>query len=415
MQDLLAGRIGRQQQRGQGEGRDQSRHQHRRETLQRATHDHGLAEGFPLDAAQVDVVADLEDAVACGNAGQRDEAHHGGHRQAHAGQPHGDHAANERQRDVRHDDAGQHGRAVARVKHQEHHRQRDQRQPDDELRRLLLSLELPFQTDEAARRQGRLVDHLADVTDHAAHVRAIGVGVDHDAAPPVLPTDLVGAVGFFHRCEAGHGQAPGGRVHQCAGQVLRAAPVVGQAQHQLVALVAIDQLRAVGAIGQGLQHADGLAGRKPCLRQALRVQAHHDLRDQHLLFHRQVHQARDARQTLSHLLGQATQGVGVVPVDLHSDLRPHPGQQVIQPVRNRLADGHLGRQRRELSADLGHHLLAVHGLAIAAHVHIDLGRVHALGMFVHLGAAGAASDLGHPRYVDDELLGQGAHAVGLGQ
>ena len=36
-------------------------------------------------------------------------------------------------------------------------------------------------------------------------------------------------------------------------------------------------------------------------------------------------------------------------------------------------------------------------------------------MAAHLGGASAAPDLAHPRHVDDELLGQGAHAVGLGQ
>ncbi len=84
-------------------------------------------------------------------------------------------------------------------------------------------------------------------------------------------------------------------------------------------------------------------------------------------------------------------------------------------MRDGLADGHLGRQRRELSANPGHHLLAVHGLAVTAQVHVDLGRVHAFGMFVHLGAAGAASHLGHPGHFADEALGQRPHAVGLGQ
>jgi hypothetical protein len=107
---------------------------------------------------------------------------------------------------------------------------------------------------------------LADVLDDAPHVAAIGVGIDDDAAAPVLAADLVGAVGLFHRRDAGHRDAPGGRVDQRARQVLRAALVVGQAQHQLVAARAVDELRAVGAIGQRLQHADRLAGCQPHLR-----------------------------------------------------------------------------------------------------------------------------------------------------
>ena len=36
--------------------------------------------------------------------------------------------------------------------------------------------------------------------------------------------------------------------------------------------------------------------------------------------------------------GQAAQGVQVVAVDLQRNLRAHAGQQVVEPVRNRLAD-----------------------------------------------------------------------------
>jgi hypothetical protein len=103
-----------------------------------------LAEASP-SKAQVDVVADLEDAVARGDAGQRDEAHQRRHRQRLAGNPQRDHAADQGQRDVAHDDEGEHRRAVAAVEHQEDHGERHQRQQGNQPRRLLLRLELAFQ------------------------------------------------------------------------------------------------------------------------------------------------------------------------------------------------------------------------------------------------------------------------------
>ena len=78
-----------------------------------------------------------------------------------------------------------------------------------------------------------------------------------------------------------------------------------------------------------------------------------------------------------------------------------------------LADGHLRRQRREPVADVGHD-----GLAVARtgfEVHVDLGRVHAFGVFVQLGPAGAPAHLGHLGHLADERLGHGTHAVGFCQ
>ena len=75
----------------------------------------------------------------------------------------------------------------------------------------------------------------------------------------------------------------------------------------------------------------------------LRVDPDHDLRDQHLLLNSQIDQARDGGQFAAHLLCQPTQGVGVVAVNLDRNLRPHAREQMVQPVRDGLANGHLCR------------------------------------------------------------------------
>jgi hypothetical protein len=92
-------------------------------------------------------------------------------------------------------------------------------------------------------------------------------------------------------------------------------------------------------------------------------------------------------------VGQTAQRVEVVAVDLQRDLRAHAGQQVVEAMADRLADAGSDRQAGQALPDVGNDLLAAAFRRLQVHVH--LGVMHALGMFVELGAAGAAADLGH--------------------
>jgi hypothetical protein len=139
-------------------------------------------------------VADLEDAVAGTDACQGNETDHGGDRQWLAGDPQGDDAANERQRNVAHDDERQHCRPIAAVEHGEDGSQGHEGKKTDQPRSLLLSLKSAFQRGEVFGRQPQLVEQAADVADDARHVRTVGVGEDDDAAAGVVTLDLVGAV-----------------------------------------------------------------------------------------------------------------------------------------------------------------------------------------------------------------------------
>jgi hypothetical protein len=87
VEDLLAGLIGADQQRHQRDAGGERGHQHRTQALERAAHDHTRPEAFTLEQRQVDVVADLEDAVARRDAGERDEADGAGHRERLVGNP----------------------------------------------------------------------------------------------------------------------------------------------------------------------------------------------------------------------------------------------------------------------------------------------------------------------------------------
>ena len=104
MQHFLAGRTGVDHQRQQCEAGRECRHQHRRHALQTAADDEVAPEGHVLVQGQIDVVADLEDAVARGDAGQRDEADHRGDRQRLAGNHSAATLPIKRQRHAAHDD-----------------------------------------------------------------------------------------------------------------------------------------------------------------------------------------------------------------------------------------------------------------------------------------------------------------------
>ena len=63
---------------------------------------------------EIDVMADLQDAVAGRDAGERDEADHRGDRQRLGGEVERDHRADQGERDVAHHDQRQRRRLIAR-------------------------------------------------------------------------------------------------------------------------------------------------------------------------------------------------------------------------------------------------------------------------------------------------------------
>ena len=67
----------------------------------------------------------------------------------------------------------------------------------------------------------------------------------------------------------------------------------------------------------------------------------------------------------------------------------------------------------EPGADVGDDLVL--GAAAGLQIDVDLGGMHAFGMLVEFGAAGAAADELHLRHLQDQLLGDQADAVALGQ
>ena len=94
-------------------------------------------------------------------------------------------------------------------------------------------------------------------------------------------------------------------------------------------------------------------------------------------------------------LGERAQRVEVVAVDLERDLGAHAGEHVVEPVADRLADVDAAGQHTEARADIGQ--IACLPRSDACESDVDLGGMHALGMLIELGAAGAAADRAAPR------------------
>ncbi|MDT4871152.1 hypothetical protein FQZ97_1062690 [compost metagenome] len=101
------------------------------------------------------------------------------------------------------------------------------------------------------------------------------------------------------------------------------------------------------------------------------IESHIDLRYQYLALDRDIDESWYGSKPPAHVLRQAAQRIEIIAIDLQRDLCPHAGKQVIQPVGNRLADGHRRRETGKLGADGGHHLLPT---AVGAlQVDVDLG------------------------------------------
>ena len=78
-----------------------------------------------LAQSEIDVVADLENAVAGRDPRQRDEANHAGDGQRLTGQRQRRDRTDQRQRHPAHDDQGQHGGAIAAVENRKDQRERN--------------------------------------------------------------------------------------------------------------------------------------------------------------------------------------------------------------------------------------------------------------------------------------------------
>ena len=201
------------------------------------------------------------------------------------------------------------------------------------------------------------------------------------------------------------------------GQCLRAARAVRQAHQQIetprAGIAAFDDLGDALALDHLLHRAQHVAGGHAVACRLFVIEADFQLRNQHLFFNLQIGHAGNFRKPLAQIARETAQGVEIVAIHFQRDLCAHAGEQVIEAMRDRLADVGRGRQRCQSAADVGDDVFtAARG---GFEIHIHFGVMHALGMFVEFGAAGAPPGFRHFRYTRHQLFGERADAVGFGQ
>ena len=203
--------------------------------------------------------------------------------------------------------------------------------------------------------------------------------------------------------------APAGRVDEQFADVLGAPAFrFGQAHHQVKGVAALQHARHGHALDgrfhrqRHVAHGQAVAGDGV----AVEVRA----QDGHvgLLFDGQVHHAGHGFHLLAGAAGQQAQLVEVVAEDFHRHVGPCAGEHVVNAVRNRLADDdvHAGNQREIAAQRLEEFLL---GPLLHLQGHINLGRLHALGVLVQLGPALAARHAGHFRDARAACARSGCH------
>ena len=145
----------------------------------------------------------------------------------------------------------------------------------------------------------------------------------------------------------------------------------------------------------------------------IEIDAHLDLRRQHLFLDIQIGHAGNPRQPLAQQAGLRTQGIEVFAKHLDGDLRPHTGQHVVDAVGDRLADADAGRQVAQALPDVGIDRFLRPPLRLE--LDIELGDVDALGMLVQFGPPGAPPHVVDFRQAAQRLLGRPGDADRLGQ
>src|SRR6266516_2658234 len=414
VQDFPSRLIRAKQQRGQGEAGRKRRHQHRGQPLEAASDDNSSHEELAFVQGKIDILRNLQDAVSRRDAGERDEADHGGHRKRLRRDIQRNDAADQSQRNIAHDDQGENCGAIAAVEHQEDGRQRNERERTYAQGRLFLRLEGAFQTGRVSLRNLDIREDATDIRRDRGHVAAtVTVAIHDDAAARALTLNLVGTVRFRDLGKHAERDVTRWRSNQEITQSCRRAVLVGEAYHNVEAAVAVDDLRYSSTIRKGVQRLCHRGWCQPVKRGAFIVHLYAQLRDEHLFFDLEIDYARHHRELLARGLGETTKRFQVVAENLQDDLRTHPRLQVIQPMADRLADGDRNGQRGKALANIDVDFRF--RTCRAREVHIDLAEMNALGVLIEFGAAGAATDrldLGHLR---DQPLGHETQPVRLGQ
>ena len=278
-------------------------------------------------------MADLQNAVARGDASERDKADHRGDGKGLTRPPQRRHRADERQRHARHDDACEKRRAVASKKDREDERERDDAEKPYRAARFLLRLECTFKARKKALRESGAGHLTADVGDGARHVGgAIRVGEDDDPAFAILAQDLVRPVRLAHIGDLTQWNPALRRLDEIVAQRRRATLRVVEAHHHVKTSAPVHDARHRAPVREPLQLVGDGGGLKAVQRRALVIDGDLDLRNAHLPLHLQIDKSGHFRKPGAQLLGSAHEAVEILAEHLQGDLRAHARKHVVEPV-----------------------------------------------------------------------------------
>ena len=354
----------------------------------RATLDRLAEVGDALFGHQMLNVRHQHDAVACRDAEERDEPDHGRDAQHATGEKYARNAANQRERQIDHDD--DRITSAAERQHQQHEESGDHSDEQDPEAPggALLTLELSPVLDAVSRRhRRRLRDVRPDVVDHAAEISAGDVAGNHDPALHVLAQDhvrsfLTSYVGqqadrHLARCEC---------VDREIGNTLEVAAARRIELHdQIECRAAIEDAANRRAREAGLNRLADVARMKAVARDRRSIEDEPHDGYVHLLFEREIDDSRHATDGVAHTLAEPPKRAEVVAEDLHSDVGSRTRQHVIDAVRDRLSDRDVGARKRREAAPQRRQQLCTRPASIAES-HVDLRRFDALYVLVELRA-----------------------------
>ncbi len=183
------------------------------------------------------------------------------------------------------------------------------------------------------------VERCADVGDDGRHVaRAVAVGDHGDTPLPAFALDLVRPRRLFDAGEQAQRHMMAAGSDEQLLQPRGRAVLVGKAQDDVEAPVALDDLRDHAAVGQAFERLRHGRGADAVKREPLVVDDHAHLGDARLPLDLQIGEAGDTGQPLAHAFGEALQPVEIGTEHFDDDFGTDTRLQMIEPMRDRLPD-----------------------------------------------------------------------------
>ena len=355
-----------------------------------------------------------QDAIARGDAEERDETDDGRNADDSARHLQGKDPSHQRQGQVdQHDGTLPHAAELV-MKQQEDDQHAEETDQQERACCRLFALELTAILQVVTLRQCHsLCDALLDVAHHAAQVASLHVARDDNLALRILTVHGIGtrSRGYLGNVLQGN-LLPVGINHEPADVLYAPAVLVVHLDGEVEGHVALIDLRHRLPLEQHTHVVGKLFRRDTVAGHELTARCDAYLRTLHLLLHIEVGHALHVRYLGLDLVGQTVHAVQVLSEELDGDIGLRTRQHGIDAVRDGLPylDAHSG-QFRQLAAHLGHQFPATASLKHERSLYLT--RIHAEGMLVQFRTSRLAGHRLDFRDGHEQFLGTTAYLVTL--